>query len=372
VIYFLCHPDAENYQWDVVPLAEGLSELGVPYCSSADYWMKPDGGYLLPKNPDFDPLSADAVVVSSGFLKWVKDDGQCEFGELPEWILKRPHGCRSKFVALDVSDGYLGPATTKWSAKFDLILRAQYNRRMWWNPNVRPWAFGLTQRIVESSRDVCRPWSERSGCVFAFGASHGYDHGSREWARRHLLAGFKALIGVDDSQDDLSVAPQNPRDALLWKQCLHRHSPSFFRRLGGAKACAAFCGELVPGMPKKVNFLVGGNRARAKRRFWECCSSALGLFPRNVQPDSWRFWEALACGTAVIHFDTKQTGWEMPVMPENWKHYIGVDVRRPAEALERLREEPEVLGRVARDGRNWALEHYAPKAVAGRFLETLA
>jgi len=371
VVYFLCHPDPANYQWDIVPLAEGLAQLGVASFSSADYWVKPDGSYLLQLSKDVDPLSCDVVVVSSGFLKWVKDSGAEERGELPDWLSGR-QGHKAKIVALDVCDGYLSPTTQRWADCFDLILRSHYNRRLWWPANVRPWAFGLTERILTASATTRLPWEQREGCVWAFGASHGYRHGAREWAGREIRPSLSRGMTINDREDDLNTPPSDPRDALLWKQCVRRHSPSHFARLGSSKACAAFCGELVPGLPPHVSFLVGGNKAKLRRLAWQCISSGLRLPPRNVQPDSWRFWEAMGSETAVLHFDMEQSGWQLPVMPENWKHYIGIDLRRPHKSVERISCEPELLERVARDGRQWALENYSPQRAAQRLLEWCA
>lgn len=367
MVYFLIHPDPLNYQWDIVPLAEGLLQLGVPFASSANYWLRPDGSYLLQHANDVDPLSCDVVIVSSGFLKWVKDGGGEELGELPQWLVDRGTGS-CKVVALDVCDGYLTPATTRWVQCFDLVLRAHYNRRLWWPSNVRPWAFGLTERILSASAKSCREWRSRQGCVFSFGASHGFAHGAREWAKQELLPSLAEILKVDASEDDLNAAPTDPQEVLMWRQCVRRHSSAYFARLGSAEACACFCGELVPGLPPRVSFLVGGNKAKLKRAAWQLLSRALLRSPRNVQPDSWRFWETLACGTAALHFDMHQAGWELPVMPENWKHYIGVDLVRPQKTIERIHDDPDLLERVATEGQKWALEHYSPRKMAERLL----
>lgn len=367
MIYFLCHSDPANYQWDIVPLAEGLTELGVPFCSSTNYWKRDDGTYLLPQSDDVSPLSCDAIVVSSGFLKWVKDDGRVENGALPEWLRNRGKN-GPKVIGLDVCDGYLSPITTRWACYFDVILRAHFNRRLWWPKNVRPWAFGLTDRIIRTADKSRRLWAERSGCIFSFGASHGYPHGARLWARDKILPQLTEAMVIDHFKDDLRKSPPQPSDALLWRQCVGRHSPAYFKRLGSSQICAAFCGELVPGLPSQVTFLVGGNRAKIKKTLWEIVSYVMGLPPRNIQSDSWRFWEALGCGSAVLHYNAQQSGWEMPVMPENWKHYIGVDLVHPEKAIERVLNEPELLEKVARQGREWALEHYSPRKAAERLL----
>jgi hypothetical protein len=88
-----------------------------------------------------------------------------------------------------------------------------------------------------------------------------------------------------------------------------------------------------------------------------------------VQWDSFRFWESLAAGCLVFNLDLERYGAELPVMPENWEHYIGINLERIDEAIDRVRSEPESLARIAEAGRLWALEYYSPRAMAGRFLE---
>ena len=55
-------------------------------------------------------------------------------------------------------------------------------------------------------------------------------------------------------------------------------------------------------------------------------------------------------------------------MPENGKHYFGIDMDRVERAVERLMEDPGCLERVASGGRQWAQTYYSPVAAARRFL----
>lgn len=84
--------------------------------------------------------------------------------------------------------------------------------------------------------------------------------------------------------------------------------------------------------------------------------------------DSWRFWESLAFGCVTLHLDFEQYGFRLPVMPENWKHYIGLDLANLQQDLERILDERERLPEIALAGRAWAIEHYSPQAVAKRFI----
>lgn len=58
-------------------------------------------------------------------------------------------------------------------------------------------------------------------------------------------------------------------------------------------------------------------------------------------------------------------------MPENWKHYIGIDLRDISKAVNKIKENPEILEQISLEGRNWALKNYNPKTTAERFLDII-
>jgi hypothetical protein len=130
----------------------------------------------------------------------------------------------------------------------------------------------------------------------------------------------------------------------------------------------AFCGELIPPAPFEPDYLVGGRRARLRRWWYERLAVFDPRPPRLIQWDSWRFWEGLAAGCLVFNLDLPHYGVQLPVMPENFVHYIGVRPDSAGEAFARLDREPGLAARIAAQGRAWALEHYTPAALARRFL----
>ena len=95
---------------------------------------------------------------------------------------------------------------------------------------------------------------------------------------------------------------------------------------------------------------------------------------RVRQWDSWRLWEAWAAAACVIHVDLEKYGCVLPVMPENGKHYIGIDIKN-VDRLDKLLsqdakslDESSVLGEIATNGREFVLENYTPRKVAERLL----
>jgi hypothetical protein len=271
-------------------------------------------------------------------------------------------------------DNHDGHASVSWEPEFrqfDLVLRSNLNKRAWHPNNMKPWVLGFTNRILKAVEGQL-PFEERRRVALVnFGASHPYPHGVREKAKEEFLPALGKLMPLDTSKDNLAAAPADPYEHLMWQQTASRHSAAYYRRLGTSQCVACFCGEFIPPMPWRnpQRYLVGGNKAKLKRAFFE----ALGWIDprplRSVQWDSFRAWEAWVAGCATINIDLDLYGPDLPVMPENWKHYIGVDLDHPDKALERLRDEPHVLANVAKQGQKWALENYSPRRMAERFLE---
>jgi hypothetical protein len=115
-----------------------------------------------------------------------------------------------------------------------------------------------------------------------------------------------------------------------------------------------------------------GNKAKLQKMFWK----GLGQFDsrpeRIISWDSFRFWETLAAGSVAFHVDLQKYGVALPVMPENWRHYIGVDFRNLDRDVARMKDSPSMLEDIACAGREWALAHYSPRATAERFLDLVA
>lgn len=84
--------------------------------------------------------------------------------------------------------------------------------------------------------------------------------------------------------------------------------------------------------------------------------------------DSWRFWESMAFGCVTVHLDFERYGFSLPVLPENWNHYIGIRLDHIKEDVERINDERHRLPEIAQADREWAIHHYSPVAVARRFI----
>jgi glycosyl transferase family 1 len=372
-VYFYCSDEAGNLQEDVVALAEGLSQLGVPFHSSCNYWLQSTtaNDYLLKHDPSVSHEDCDVVVVSYTWPEWVR----MRTFERRTWPLPRDlfkPGRRYATVYCDNNDGYRTIAWEEPYRQFDLILRSKFNRRAWHPLNMKPWAYGLTRRITAATAAPHEFRRRKHKLLVNFGASHPFSYSSRELARTLLEPRVRKVLPVDNTLDDLSTEPQDPYESLMWRQTGGRYSRSYYERLTQSQAVSCFCGDIIPSLPRRPDsYLVGGGRARVRRGWYQAVDLLTRRPERAVGCDSFRFWEALAAGCAVVNVDLDYYGVQMPVMPENGTHYLGVVFDRVDQLVDRLVGDPELLQRVAECGRRWANEHYSPRAAARRFLAML-
>ena len=373
-VYFYVRNDEGCLQEDVITLAEGLRELGIPFHANCNYWQETTepGSWLFRHDPEVRPDECDVVVVSYFFPKFIQSKTFKELKQpLPEGLFKKDRSYKTVFM-----DHFDGHRTISWEPEyrqFDLILRTKLNRRAWHPENMKPWVLGLNGRILKATEGGPEFANRKRTLLVNFGASHPYPHGTRELAEKRFFPKIKKWIPLDGTKDDLAKEPADAYDQLMWKQTGGRYSRNYYERLKQSQAVAWSCGEVIPPMPFRSPecYLVGGNKAKLRRMFYEMLGKLDPRPPRSVQWDSFRFWEALAAGCVAFNIDLERYGVVLPVMPENWKHYIGVNLENVDRDVRRITESPNLLEDVAAQGHQWAMENYSPKKAAARMLHAV-
>lgn len=352
--YFYCAPPQPNvevlYQHLLLSLAEGLTELGVPCYSNIDYWPldAERKEFLLHHDPQVGPDDCELVIVSD------------------EWYTRgaagppRPKRRDACWIALDREDGSRLRTLQPEFRAFDLILRTHYNRHTRYAENFVPWAYGLSERVIAATADA-RPDGRRWEIVANWRHTK-YPHSLRLAVERTLLPALEAVLPIDGLREQHNDAPATPRDYLWWQETGKRHWPEYYARLSAAAACACFGGYFVTRLPTAKESLL----SRALKRTLTATSAQTYLIS---QWDSWRLWESFAAGCATVHVDFERYGCVLPEMPVNWKHYIGVNLHRIGETVDRISDEPAIVARIGAAGREWARTHYGPAASARRLLD---
>ena len=180
-IYFYCRNELGNPQEDVVVLAEGLKESGIPFSGSSDFWKQSAeaGDYLIKHDPEITPDDCDIVVVSYTWPHWIRmKTFDLVRRPLPEGLFKKGRSYQTVYV-----DNHDGHASVSWAPEFrqfDLVLRSNLNRRAWHPENMKPWVLGFTNRILKAVEGQLPFEQRRRVALVNFGASHPYPHGTRE------------------------------------------------------------------------------------------------------------------------------------------------------------------------------------------------
>jgi len=332
-------PEDAGYEHCIVSLAEGLRLLGHEVYGNTNYW--PIGNSWLIKKCDKNVEDFDALIISNEWLH--------KYGKLPAEYVKAQ---KPRKVYIDASDGWKTEAIIDHTWPADIVLRTHFIKNHWYHKRVKPWAFGLTHRIIEAF-NYAPPLSERKKSILCnFRVGHP--------ARDHFTAKFKTVAPSDyilDTTIDTTI-PQEPKDKLYWQLTGRRHYPLFFDRLKQARICLAFGGYFAPSYQYATNTLLGRIHYKAIQKL-KLSTHTVGQF------DSWRFWESLASGAITVHVNFNDYHCVLPVQPNEEIDYLAfserftkVDIKRYIDSL--------LLNNI---GRHWALKYYSPEAVAERFLE---
>lgn len=373
-IYFFNCPEIDNYQDDIIPIAEGLNELGIPFYSLHNYWLQStkQNDYLFKSTPEVHFTDCDVVIFTYTWFNWVTLENPPFRRPFPDNIFDKNR--KYKLVYFDFSDGYQTVSWDKEFRNFDLILRCKFNKKMWHPDNVKSWAYGLTNRIIKMSSNQLELFNKSTSILSNFGASHPYEHQLRKKMRIEFLPLLSNKLTLNETIDNNQIEPKSDYDKLMWFQTCKRHIPNYYQRLNESLTTLAFCGELADQLPYNATgmYIGGGNVLKIKRFFYHVISKTFtNNTPRLIQWDSFRFWEALNASCVPIHLNLEKYGVSLPVMPIKNEHYISLDLNNYKSTIDFLVDGKAEIISMALKGRAWAFEHYSPKATAIRFLEYL-
>ena len=205
-----------------------------------------------------------------------------------------------------------------------------------------PIAFGVSSRMLEKTAVPAEFGQRRNYALRSFRPTFRQD--VRACLDLTLLPGLSKRIPVETKYAD---------------------ADGYWKLLSMTRYCLAYGGAFTQDLTISPQF----SDVDAFREFYS--HVAFGAETVITRWDSWRFWESLVAGCVTIHLDFEKYGFKLPVMPENWKHYIGLDLANLNRDIERIMDEQDRMEEIAHNGRLWAIEHYSPVAVARRFLNTM-
>jgi hypothetical protein len=359
-VYFYCVPSSPELGWTfhhlIICLAEGLKDLGIEIYSNTNYWkLSPTSEeYLIYHKPNVNPEDCSIVVIDDNWFDCNRP--------FPQHLFHRSR--QNTVVYLDLSDGTVPHSWKPEFRQFDFIFKAHTNKHFYYPSNIYPWGFGLSYFHIQAVKESLKERKPQMLVNFRDKNDVRYStHSVRKSFYKKVIPALEKKMLVDKTIDSYEPS-EGSSEHLMWQQTCKRYCKRYYQRLLQSIACAGFGGYFeLPFIRDKSKLI-----SRLPRRFLY----ELGVETHRVsQWDSWRFWESLAAGCATFHLDFEKYGFGLPVMPENWQHYIGIDLNNVKATVDRIADEPGVLEKIGIEGRRWALEHYSPLPTAIRFLESL-
>lgn len=342
-------------------IIEGLSKLnhGI-YSKVQKHKFQIDGDWTIKSCDHFDNI--DVILIST-------IPPHCPSDTLPQDISHlRKSAPNAILVMVDESDGLRTPGFSKGGQACDLVLKCHYNRKMKYPKNFVPWQFGISQRMIDAIQPI--PVSERTASASVNFRVH---HQLREYMNNRVLPIFEKYASLDTTVDNQDTSTFSENDKFLHQQARGRHNPFYYQRIPHNLFAIAYGG---------VFCLPFGNHNKYIAKIVRMLNNALPLFKfdRVRQWDSWRLWESMLAGCCTLHVDLEKYGCYMPVMPINYKDYIGVDPDNLdifSTWLDKTMQDWKngdytQLQAMSDSARNFVLDNYHPTVVAQRFLDTLS
>jgi len=332
-------PENAGYEHCLLALAEGLIELGHTVAGNINYW--PINNSWIIKKTDESIEDFDAILISN---EWIH-----RYKRLPDNYIKAQ---KPKKIYIDASDGWRTDAIIDNFWPSDLILRTHFIQTHHYHKKVKPWAFGLTNRLISVFNEV-KPLHQRSQSILCnFRVGHP--------VRDYFINQFQKVVPENfywDTTIDTTI-PDDDLDYLYWKLTGKRHYPQYFERLKESQLSLAFGGYFTPTYSIAPISILG--RIHYKTiQILKSTTHTLGQF------DSWRFWESLVSGAITVHVNFNEYNCIFPIQPNPETDYLGF-----LEKYSKYYINKYINYLIDNsNGRKWALKYYSPKATAERFLE---
>jgi len=339
-------PTEANYQHIPITIAEGLRDKGYEFYSLIDYWWEPEKEkYLFTKKPD--NYKYDICIYDSIYLRY---KGNIDLD-------------RTKFnVFIDSEDGlYTSSTDESFAKKFNIVLKLHYNKNIKFYRNVYPWAFGLSNRII-NELDKTKDLKIIPQVFNCFRVPHNVRDLAISKLKDSLAKKYKLL---DYVTDDISITQ---KDDIYWQHTGRRHDKEYYKIINQSLITYTFGGiidykpygrSIFDKILRKVNKLIVGFDDRNK---------FTNKYMYIYQFDSWRWWEVLYSNSCPLSLDYEYWDFLLPEMPVNNKHYIGLGALNDICDITLSEEQIRLIGQ---EGKKWVYEHYSPKPIADRFIKLI-
>lgn len=353
----------DHYYHEIIALAEGFTNLGYKVIGNVNYWFQPENQEYLIKEDNW--TGFDLAIYD---YRYVRSFAHLLFRKnYPNFDFSKKH------VLVDRND-WINPI---WEQKehykiFDLIVAGNLYNNIKYPDNVKPWAIGLTNRIINQ---IDKTYNPNTDLTMAIGTNFRVPHN----LRMKLHNGLKENIKNIRIQDYFTEAPEkneNSLDYLYWLSSTGRHNPKYYTYLNSVLLFSSYGGyyEYKPVLYQPYNFI-----KKIKRKPYYFYSKLLAALKKDISPacfifqyDNFRFWEVLYSRSCPINVNYESWSLKLSVNPEEGVHYLGINNFNFKEFSSRLEKlSIDEIKSIGEAGREWVFEHYSPLAQAKRVLNFL-
>ncbi|MFO0320985.1 MAG: glycosyltransferase [Bacteroidota bacterium] len=349
----------DHYYHEMIALAEGFQELGFKVIGNCNYWWQPEyNSFLIPdelSNNDFDIAIYDYRYVTS-FAHLLFRKGYPNFDKTKKHIL------------VDRND-WIQPIW--WKNKdydiFDVIFAGNIYNDVTYANNIKPWAIGLTNRIIKSVDTHYNSKFEREKTV---GTNFRVDHNMRGYLLKNLKQDLVTYPVVEKLTNSNFTTE---KDSFYYKSSTRRHNPDYYKILCEQSFFLAFGGyyEFKPFRYLPYSFTDKVIRKPAYWRYKSLKRKDLD-FSNQIfifQHDNFRFWEVLYSGSIAINLDLEYWKFLLPAMPISGEHYLGIKKLKKHQLEDVLKNLGQnEIDQISRNAQEWVFENYSSKAQAQRIL----
>ncbi|MCF8480317.1 MAG: hypothetical protein K9H25_07795 [Rhodospirillum sp.] len=329
------HVDLDLDCWVLTAnLVDGLRALDVPVTSNRMPWNLLTNGKppRLVLNPEGHRSAALVLVEASERVPALSSPH-----DQPLFDRARTFG-RDRVVLLNSADH----ANLVFYPNDLPVLTAHENRQMTASGQRTGWPFALSRTMMERAARVTL--AERDPVLLrTFRPS--LNQSLRDALDLMLIPALGKILPIRDGTHGIG-----------------RFQGEFYQALSGALGCLAYGGFFHNAITENPYFMDSVLKDNL----------TFHASPVILRWDSWRLWECFLTGTLAVTLDMDVHGMDIPVHPENWVHYVGLDLSNLDRDLARLAAERDRLPTIAATGRDWVLTHYTPTAQAHRFLNLMA
>jgi len=309
-------------------LAEGMMELGIPVKLCAPKITSRPVSMPL-KGVGLETLVSPPFAGFAGYIVDISHTNQF----LPF------DGIQGRLAYLNQSD----IATFSRVPDGHLLFAAHENRLVAKGGQRHPIAFGLSRSLIAATENRPTFTTRRKAALRNFRAT--------------LNQSLRALL-------DITYVPTLERHMPIDRRTLA--PDAYLDAMLNTAVCLAYGGDFYAPIKDNGWFKKNDPATAAQHDFARLDAPAL-----VIRWDSFRLWESFAAGCLTVHLDFEKYGFDLPVMPTAWEHYVPIDLNDIAGSVTLAMDREKEWPAIAEQGRAWAIAHYAPKPTAMRVLSEM-